>query len=311
MLTFEFLDINDNVVLINDPYTLNINMEENVPCDDMTAVFAYVDCDELKSVKVCDNDTVVFCGVVDEQQRISSESGAFLKIVARSMAAHLVDNESVPISYMHPSISVIENRHTKPFGISIAGEHDNTYFGTQTVKKGDTNWQAVEDFSKNVYMSTPRVNANGELILGGVQNDTLTVFSNNGGGIRYTQFKENIKRCEEISTVRIKVTNSSGYHSTVENADALRRGIKRERYLNAVLTDTPATYADSMIRNGRKKSYEITLKCIGQHMSVLGNRAKVLDSMCGNIDSLYVSAVRYQLSVKEEVTIITLKRKEE
>lgn len=310
MLSFEFLDINDNVVQINDPYTLNINMEENVPCDDMTAVFDYAPCDEFKSVRVYDNDTLLFSGIVDEQQRISTDSGTFLKIVARSMAAHLVDNESVPISYMHPSVSVIESRHLRPFGVRVTGERDTTYFGTQTVKKGDTNWQAVEDFAKNVYMNTPRVNQNGELDFCGVQNDTLSVFSNNGDGIRYTKFSENIKRCEEISTVRIKVTNSSGYHSTVENADALKRGIKRERYLNAVLTDTPAVYADSMIKNGRKKSYEITLVCVGQHMSVFGNCAVVRDSMCGEIKNLYVSAVRYRLSAKEEVTTVTLKRKD-
>lgn len=310
MLSFEFVDINDNVVQINDPYTLSINMEENVPCDDMVAVFAHVPCDELKSVRVYDNDTLVFSGIVDEQQRISTDDGAFLKIVARSMAAHLVDNESVPVSYMHPSVSVIENRHTKPFGVRVTGERDTTYFGTQTVKKGDTNWQAVEDFAKNVYMNTPRINQSAELDFSGVQNDTLSFFSNNGDGIRYTTLTENIKRCEEISTVRIKVTNSSGYHSVIENADAISRGIKRERYLNSVLTDTPAIYADSMIKNGRKKSYEITLSCIGQHMSVFGNCAVVKDSVCGEIDRLYVSAVRYRLSAKQEVTTVTLKRKD-
>lgn len=310
MLRFVFTDINDKEVVVSSPLTLTINMEENVPADDMTAVFPYFSCDELKDVKLKSDGTTVFTGIVDEQQTVCSSDTRYIKIVARSMAAKLIDNESVPISYTQPSVSVIEARHTKPYGVSVISDSDTTYFGTQTVLKGETNWKAVEDFSKNAYSKIPRVNELGQLDFSGVIKEQEVVFSNTGDGIRYTSFTESIKRCEEISKVRIKVTNSCGYNSVVENNNALSRGIQRERYLNAVLTDTPAVFADSMIKNGRRKAYFITLECSGQHLSAFGKKAKVQDSLCGDIDNLYVSSIRYQLSPKADVTVVTLKRKE-
>lgn len=310
MLKFVFTDVNDKEVLVSSPLTLTINMEENVPADDMTAVFPYFVCDELKDVRVEDGGATVFTGIVDEQQVVCSCDTRYIKIVARSMAAKLIDNESVPISYTQPSVSVIGARHLKPFGVSVISDSDTTYFGNQTVHKGETNWKAVEDFSKNAYGTVPRVNELGQLDFTGVVKDHEVVFSNNGDGIGYMSFTQNIKRCEEISTVRIKVTNSCGYNSVVENDDALSRGIQRERYLNAVLTDTPAVFADNMIKNARQKAYSITLECSGQHLHTFGKTAKVKDSLCGDIENLYVSSIRYRLSPKSDVTVITLKRKE-
>lgn len=309
MLRFVFTDLNGKSVTAFNPVSLDVNMEQGVPCDDMSAVFAYFDCDELVEVKLFDDDKALFYGIIDEQQILSSASGEYIKIVARSMASKLVDNESEPISYMHPDTFVIESHHITPFGLKTRGENV-TFYGTQTVLKGQTNWQAIEDFSKNAYNSTVRVNEYGEVDFSGSKKDSTVVFSNDGDGIPYTKFTQVNKRCEEISKVRIKVTNSCGYNSVVENKDATKRKIQRERYLNSVLTDTPVEYADKMIKNGREKAYYITLECVGQHLAVFNSNAKVKNSICKDIDNLYVSSIRYQLSSKKDVTIVTLKRKE-
>ncbi|MBE6824877.1 MAG: hypothetical protein E7513_05970 [Ruminococcaceae bacterium] len=310
MLKFEFTDINDKVVIVKNPLSLLINIEEDVPADDMTVVFEYFDTDELKEVRVVDNDEVIFTGIVDEISSVCESSGRLIRIVCRSMAAKLLDNESVPVSYTHPSVSVISSRHIKPFGLSSVSAEDTTYFGTQTVLKGASNWQAVSDFSKNVYGATPRVNVLGEVEFFGAKENKETIFSNGTDGIRYTSLTETIKRCEEISKVYIKVINSSGYNNTIENADALKRGIERERYLNAVLTDTPAQCADKMIKNGRDKSYVVTLVCPGRHLNIFANSAVVEDSMLSRGADLYVSGLRYQLNSKNDETVVILKRKE-
>lgn len=310
MLSFVFADINGKETKVENPVSMKVDMEQGVPADSLEATFPLFICDELVSIRVFDESCVVFTGIVDEQLRMSDHNGEYLKVVARSMAATLLDNESVPISYRNPSVSVIESRHTKPFSVSISSDSDDTYFGTQTVLKGSTNWQAVEDFAKNTYGTVPRVNECGELNLKGIQNDKTVVFSNSGDGIAYSSFSENIKRCEEISKVKIKVTNSCGYNSIVENEDAVSRCIQRERYLNAVLTDTPAVYAENMIKNGRAKSYVVTLCCPGQHLSVFGCDACVRGSVCADIDLLYVSSLRYSLSSGKDTTTVTLKRKE-
>lgn len=310
MLRFVFTDIFDNELIADTPVSMTVNMEEGVPADDMTAVFVRFDTDELKDVRILDDDTVVFTGIVDEQQTICNEKGEFIKVVARSMAARLLDNESVPISYTHPCTDVIASRHLIPFGVRVSDDKNTTYFGTQTVLKGATNWQAVEDFSKNAFSTVPRVNEKGELEFETDKKREQVVFSNTGEGIRYLSFTESVKRCEEISSVRIKVTNACGYNSVVENKDAVNRKILRERYLNAVLTDTPAEFADRMIKNGRAKAYSVTLQCVGQCLKIFNNSAVIKDSVCGEIDGLYISSIRYQLSSDKDITTVTLKRKE-
>lgn len=309
MLNFVFTDIYDEEHSVY-PVSVTVNMDEGVPADDLLATFHRFTSSQLKSVVVYDENSVVFTGIVDEQITLSNESSEYIKISARSMAAVLLDNESVPISYNYPSVSVIEERHLKPFSVKVSENLSDTYFGTHTVLKGESNYKAVESFANKVYSKSVRVNEKGELSFFGAKKDKSVVFSNDGSGISYYGFCENIKRCEEISKVRIKLINSSGYHSVVENEDAVKRGVVRERYLNCVLTDTPATYAQSMIKNGSKKAYSITLSCEGQHLSTFGCDATVLGSICGDIKNLYVSSIRYALSDKKEVTVITLKRKE-
>lgn len=310
MLSFVFTDINGVEVKASSPVSLSINIEENVPCDDMSAVFAYFECDELCYAKVIDDNEVVFTGVVDEQQTILSEDGQYIKVLCRSMAAKLVDNESVPISYMHPTTDVIASNHLTPFGLKVDTTDNTTFYGTQTVKKGATNWQAVEDFCKNAYNTTPRVNELGELEFFRKSTDDKVVFSNDGAGIKYLKFYESIKRCEEISKVKIKVTNSDGYHSVVENEDACNRGIERQRYLNAVLTQTPVSYAKNMIKNGKAKAYSVTLECAGRHLGIFFKDAVVKGATIKDLDNLYISSIRYRLSSNKEVTTVTLKRKE-
>lgn len=310
MLSFVFTDINDEKVTVKNPLSMTVNIEQGVPADDMTAVFAYFSSKELKSVVVYKDSKVVFTGIVDEQQSICSAQGTYKKIVARSMAALLLDNESEPVSYNNPSSFVIASRHAVPFGVGFDDTTDDTYFGVLTVQKGSTNWQAIEDFSKKAYMTTPRVDEHGKLLLKGIQNDKEVVFSNSHDGISYTEFTQSIRRCDEISKVCIKVTNSCGYHNVVENEDATKRGIKSVRYLNSVLTDTPAVYADKMIKNSKNKAYVITLECAGCHLDKFANNARIADSICGEINSLYVCSVQYVLNRKNDVTRITLKRKE-
>lgn len=309
MLSFVFTDIFENT-LKEYPLSVRINMEEDVPADSLYATFRYFECDELKSVKVYDENVVVFTGIIDEQITESSSDGDYLKISARSLAALLLDNESVPISYNHPSCNVIEQRHLKPFSISALENSNDTYFGTHTVYKGESNYKAVEGFSKKVFKSPVRVNENGELSFKGIFKNEKVVFSNSDDGIFYHGFVENIRRCEPISKVRIKVVNSSGYHTVLENESAVKKGIVRERYLNAVLTDTPAVYAQSIIENSNKKAYSLTLKCKGQKLYTFGCDALVKDSVKGEIDNLYVSGVRYELGNSGETTVVTLKRKE-
>ncbi|MBQ6626255.1 MAG: hypothetical protein IIX27_03075 [Ruminococcus sp.] len=311
MLRFVFTDVDKNEVVFENPLKLSINMDENVPAHDMSVLFLYEKVSELCDVRVLEDNVIVFSGIVDEQQHLMSSSGEYLKITARSYAARLLDNESVPIGYTHPSTSVVLKNHATPFSINSIEEDERIYYGSQTVKKGYTNWQAIEDFSKKAYGTIPRVNELGEIIFTETEDTEVIEFSpfDDEKSVRYESFVSSIKRCEELSKVKIKAVNSSGYTSVVENEDAIKRSIIRERYLNSVLTETPVVYAQKMIQNAKAKAFNITLKCSGAKLTMFLKNASVTLFDRTKISGLYISSISYSLSKNDDTTTIILKRK--
>lgn len=309
MLRFVFTDIYDNEISVTDVISLSINIEEDVPADDMKAKFSYFECDELKSVVVYSDDEIVFTGVIDEQQLIKDIKGEYVNIVARSLAALLLDNESMPIGYTNPSVNMIYNRHLSPLGIKLKEESSKAFFGTLLVLKGDSDYNTVQNFSKKAFGGSVRVNEKGELCFPDEKESEPLLFSDNTQGINYFSYSENIRRCDEISSVKIKLLNSTGYDTQVVNVGAQSRGITRQRYLDAYKTDTPAVYAQKMIDNSKKKAFVLSLSCMGRHLNILNRNARVCDSVYGDTDKLYVSALRYSLSDKGEYTVVSLKRK--
>lgn len=309
MLEFIFTDINDKKFSVFNVLSMSIDMENDVPCDEMTAVFECFPCDELKEVVVKDEKFTVFTGVVDEQSCVINENGKLLSVSCRSMAAKLLDNESLPVSYHYPCENTIEVRHLRPFSIPCVGEN-RIYHGTQTVLKGESNWKAVEDFSKKVYGKAPRVNEMGQLVFCDGINSSTIKFSNTSNGIPYLSLSETIRRCDELSKVKIKVDSLSSFDNVVENTDAIKRGIRRERYINTVMTDTPACLADRMIENSKAKAYQLKLVCTGCHLDIFGKNAQVDDVPLKFQDELFVDSLHYRLSSQGETTTVILKRKD-
>ena len=309
MLSFVVTDTDGSRRLLSRPLSLTIRMDEEIPADDLSAVFAYTDVGELTSLSVYDEDKLIFTGVVDEQEHVFSESGGSLRVYARSLAAHLLDNEAEPCCYDHPSASLIYERYVKPYGIRWENEDDATYFGEQQIAKGTSCWAVLKSFCKACYSSTPRITADGVLRMKNVCDPKEVCFSDSGDGISYTALTESLKRCEEISAVNVKLTEDSGYGYRVTNDDAVRRGIRRERYLNAALTATPLTCVDTMLENGERAAYGIRLKCPGLLTGIMSCRATVKNKLLGETDGLFVSSLTCRLTPDGETTTLQLKRR--
>lgn len=306
MLSFVFSDINDRDVILPSPFSVRVDVDESAPADSLYAVFPFVKTAELRTVKVYSGGKLIFSGVIDEEERLFASSGKQLRISARSPAAYLLDNEAAPCSYDHPSAKLICERYVLPFGISVSDDDDSVYFGEQNVPKGTSCWSALKSFCIACYSSVPRVSADGVLYLKGMLRDESITFGNGTGDIRYSGMIEKIKRCEEISAVRVKTASTGGYTLPIINKGAETRGIRRERYLNAVLTESPMRCADDMIRAGTRKAYTLRLRCPCCLLGKEGCTASV-SGICE--DRLYISALRYRLSESGEYTDVILKRR--
>ena len=309
MLRVVFTDTAGREHLFFRPLSMTIRMDENVPADDFSGVFAYSGVGELAGVCIYDDEKKVFAGIVDEQESILSPDGRVLRVCARSLAAHLLDNEAMPQSYDHPSASLIYERHIKPYGIAWQDSDDATFFGELAVTKGMSQWTVLKSFCSACYSSSPRVTADGKLRMKGAGSEQTVIFSDGAGGIAYTELRECRKRCEEISRVNIKVSDDAGYRYLLDNSGAISRGIRRERYLNAVLEKTPMTCADAMLANAAAASYEVRLVCPDRLLYSVGCGARVINRTTGVLDDLYISAVSYRMDADGEKTTLLLRRR--
>ncbi len=307
MLRCVLKDIRGRETIAPAPVRLSIDMDENVPADALYAVFPYTETAQITGISVYAEDRLVFNGIVDEEERIVEPDGAYLRIASRSLAALLLDNEARPCVYDHPSAALIYERYVKPFGIVCRDLDDAVYFGEQTVAKGASCWSVVKNFCAACYASVPRLSADGVLYLKGMQREETVHFGENG--VRYLRISELQKRSEELSIVRVKTANPGGYALEVTNEDAVRRGIRRERYLNALLSDSPMRCADQMLQNGRRKAYALKLRCPGNLLGTVACAAVVSDKIIGERGGLAIGSLYYRLTADGAYTDVRLRRR--
>ena len=292
---------------LTDIISLIINQEENVPADDLSVNLSYIrELPELYGIVLKENNEILFKGIVDEQQTIVNAKGAYNRIVARSMAALLLDNESIPVSYNQPSTSVIYKYHIETVGLKSYKGNNITLNGIINIPKGATNWQAVEMFSKAAFGSSPRVEADGTVNFNGIKNTAEIRFSNIDG-INYNSIKENNKKCGVLSNVRVKIKSENGYDLNVKNERA-DKNTRRERYLDASVSTVSPDIAELMIDRSNIGAYELEITIPHKLLNILGTSARINDGIIGDRNNLYVSSVYYRLNPDGEMTTVKLKK---
>lgn len=307
MLKLYGIKDDESLVELSNILSLTVNQEENVPADDLSVTLSYSELPDLCGILLKENDEILFTGIVDEQQNVVNQSGAYNRIVARSMAAVLLDNESESKSYFQPSTAVIFKYHIEPYGIKSYKGKNIPSKEVVSIPKGSTNWHAVEAFGKSAFGISPRVEQDGTVNFNGVKSDVEVVFSNSDG-IAYNSIKENNKKCKTLSNVRVKVKPDGGYDMNIMNTDKRSRSVKRERFLDASMSSTSLDIARTMIDNSNILSYELELVSPERLLNILGARASVKDSLIGERRGLYVSSVYYKLTPDSEFTIVKLKK---
>lgn len=307
MLRFVVTDTEGNTFSLPAPLSVCIRAEDDVPADDLYAVFPDEEVGELCRVAVYDGSRVVFRGVVDEQEHALSREGCFLRLSARSLAALLLDNEALPQCYDHPSAKLIYERHAQPYGIAAGDPDDATCFGELCVTKGMSQWGVLSAFCRVCYSTAPRVSADGVLYLREPPLSGDAVVFGGEGGIPYVSLTDTRRRCEEISRVNVKLKPDDGYGCRIENSDALSRGVVRERYLNAMLGSQSVRSADVMLRKSRRRARTLSLKCVGRHPDLLWREARIADRETG--ESFYVCAAEYRMNANGEYTAVKLRRR--
>lgn len=313
MLTFKVTAKDGNEYTPVTVLTAVLDCDLSVPADSLTVTCPYSAplCRDADYLSAYDGDKQVFHGQIDAAVTEKHSAGTVLKLSARSLAAALLDNEAEPVTYFNPTAGLIERRHLKPFGITLADSSDNIpYYDKLIIDKGMSHWQVVQRFCRSRYHSEPRVSGDGRAFLQGVPELGSAVFSDTGGGIRYFALTERRRRYRLLSEIRLKFEQGSSYRSYIKNNNPEAAALTRVRYVNAAADKTTLATADKMLENSNRESYAMILRCSGCHADLLGMRASVEDSVLGMVDRLTVEKVRYTVNSGGEQSEITLKKGE-
>lgn len=305
MLSYFFTDKNGKKFEIKNVLTAEISADVDVPADELVLVMPY---DErfrnADMFEVYDDEALVFVGQADEIVSIVQNSGAIVRLSARSLAGRLLDNEAEPVTYINPAAKFIFERHLKPFGIVGYDGDEHPFMGTIKIEKGMTEWQVLEKFCNGRYGKSPRITGAGFALMCGTYGGAEPiVFGRNGVG--YTSLREYIKPCKVISQVKLRTEEYGGYKSVVGNGSAADR-IKRVRYVNAFLDNNAVKTADRMIENGNRQSFEIMIECPKCLCGIIGRKAVIDDRLVGKREGLVVKSIKYSLGKNGESTTVVL-----
>ncbi|WP_418546048.1 hypothetical protein [Ruminococcus bromii] len=305
MLSYFFTDKNGKRCKIKNVLTVEISADVDVPADELVLTVPYDrKYRNVDMLEAYDGKSLVFVGQADEIVSIVHNSGAIVRLSARSLAGRLLDNEAEPVTYINPAAKFIFERHLKPFGIVGYDGDEHPFMGTIKIEKGMTEWQVLEKFCNGRYGKGPRITGAGFALMCGTYGGAEPiVFGRNGVG--YTSLREYIKPCKVISQVKLRTEEYGGYKSVVGNGSAADR-IKRVRYVNAFLDNNAVKTADRMIENGNRQSFEIMLECAECLCGIVGRRAVIYDPLVGKREGLVVKSIKYSLGKNGESTTVVL-----
>lgn len=297
-------------VVLEKPLSVRINQEEDTPADDLTAEFPLTSIlPPLAFIYVqAEGGGMVFSGIVDEQIVQYTARGAVCILKARSLAALLLDNEALPQTYYMPSMPVLFKRHIQPYGFTGFTGSKAAFSAKLQITKGMSEWGVLALFCKEFLGTVPRIAAQGVVDVSG-QIQPETVLFSNSGGVQYSCMRESRKRYKLLSEVMVRAGKDGSYSTRTADEEAVSQMVLRRRYLNAAEdTRKPAVCGESMLREARRKAYEITLDCPGEDAPGVGARAVLEDKMLGRVQNLTIAASCYILDADGQRWEILLRK---
>lgn len=309
MTYFGYTPAGDEINL-GAPVSVIINRDEDAPADDFTGIFpapAISPIPPITVIRVFHGEELVFYGIVDEQTAQISSGGSTLKLIARSRAALLLDNEALPQTYIYPSLQTIFERRAAPYGFRGYLGTPGAYNGEMTVTKGMSEWQVIESFCAYFLGTAPKITVDGILDASGDRPKECFRFSNTGAGILYLAISVSSKYHTLISEIYAQTGRAGEY--AVKNADkkAAEFAVMRKRYLTAAKSGKAYFNSRQMMKAAHRKFQEIVLTCAGEVGAELGSKAVVEDKSLGGLSGLSIAKITYMLGSTGEFSRVTLR----
>ncbi|MDE6155871.1 MAG: hypothetical protein K2F67_05470 [Eubacterium sp.] len=109
--------LDDSEYVLESLIEINFTQTADAACDCFWTVFKSDDIKgEIVTIRVFDNDKLIFNGYCDTQKISEDENGAEVFFYARSTASLLVDNEAMPFTYNKPTANQLCFTFAEPLG---------------------------------------------------------------------------------------------------------------------------------------------------------------------------------------------------
>lgn len=247
-------DGQDELLCTLVPVSFRLRRDEDAPADSMEAAFAAAGLPGICRVELWVNGTVLFDGMVDEQNETVDPDGKETELVCRSFEALLLDNQAAAGTVRSPSRAVMEHWQLRPLGLTCTGGSGRVFGGEYTVPFGASVYKALLGFA-SLYFGA------GELWMkdrhtvsfspGAAQHRVLPVVT----AVEY-------RRCpaKRIGEVAVQSSVSGCYNAVTVNEAAQKTGVVRRRFLRA----NDAQNAAGVIASGEKAAFSMLLTVPGK-----------------------------------------------
>ncbi len=311
MLKFRAYNNENKEIPLPDFISFELQQEENVPADYLEVKFkSFINAENINYIRLFDNDTIVFSGICDEIFFSKDSTGAVVTLYFRNKMALLIDNEALPHEYNNITARVLFDNYIKKLGFKNFIADNKAVMGKFIVEKGESVYDAVYNFSKLNYSSTPYLFDEDTIsFFNKREDDVCTLFSDGENSAhKYKKIECSKFPYKLISKINVKTSASDYYKTVIKNDFALDKGINRERYLDACNLLTPMSSAQKIIENKNNEFEEYRIYCDYIVLNSIYEKCSINDNYLGNIKNLYISKIIIGSDINGCYSKITLKK---
>lgn len=298
-MNYVLTDTNGKTVVFENAVSVVLDRDKEAVADALTLVLACDVCNrDFAFVCVEHDGKVIFKGIVDEQTETQTAAAVLVEIVARSMAAVLLDNEALPQIYHKPSMDEIFRRHIQPLGFESYIGKNGILNGELSITKGLSVWRVLQMFQSSCGGAEPKVRMDGTIDVSDNREEQTVILSPK----IMVERSHTKKRYSVISKVCTRGRSGAGYEIAEENPLAKKLNICRIRYLNAANTVSRSVNSGASLIAQGNRAYEYTkMRCVGCLLYPLGT--KIIAE--GQKDGI-LTALTYRKTMNGETTDLTV-----
>ena len=289
-MTFEGITSRGESIDLGEPSSLRLDRDCDAPADSLQASFLRSTTAVITRLRVWQEDTLIFDGLVDESESTAGENGFEQTFSARSRAALLLDNEARPQRYSRVSFPILFARHAAPLGFTQYEAPQRSFVGSFSVQKGESEWTVLENFCQQFLHTGVMMRPDGSLYAGA---EPAHFWQFGDGGIAVASVSVKYKLCDLISEAQVQKMDNGSYTCAVWSKIAHALGIRRTRFFQ--FSQLAYRHAQDAVEEGEKNWISVTLEIPGRVDALPGDSAAFFSDNWGTFERLRVTRVVFTL----------------